>query len=88
LLYLFIILEYRHMFWRKKLEKRSKSGLVGWLAGGTIFHEWKKTTDVNRWLPNGGIGYRLEVQPRMVARVDLGIGRNSTGFYFNFYQAF
>jgi len=84
----FAIMEYRHMFWRKKKQKLSKSGLVGWFAGGTIFHQWEKTTDVNRWLPNIGIGYRLEVQPRMMARVDLGFGRNTKGFYFNFYQAF
>ncbi len=84
----FAILEYRHMFWRPKKNRVSKSGLVGWFAGGTIFHEWEKTADINRWLPNGGIGYRLEVQPRMMARIDLGFGRNTTGFYFNFYQAF
>ncbi len=84
----FVIAEYRHMFWRRTKQQPSKSGVALWLAGGTIFHEWRRTTNVNRWLPNGGIGYRLEVQPRMMARLDLGIGRNSTGFYFNFYQAF
>ncbi len=84
----FVITEYRHMFWRKKKERVSKSGMALWVAAGTIFHEWRRTTDVNRWLPNAGVGYRLEVQPRMVARLDLGIGRESSGFYFNFYQAF
>ncbi len=84
----FALLEYRYMFWRKKKERLSKSGLVGWLGAGTVYHEWRKTTTLNRWMPNGGIGYRLEVQPRMMARVDLGFGRNTKGFYFNFSQAF
>ncbi len=84
----FTMLEYRYMFWRKKKKQLSKSGFTAWFAAGTIFHKWQKTTDLNRWLPNGGIGYRLEVQPRMMARLDYGFGRNTSGFYFNFYQAF
>ncbi len=40
------------------------------------------------WLPNGVLGYRLEVQPRMNLRIDFGFGRETMGFYFNFNEAF
>ena len=40
------------------------------------------------FLPNGGFGYRLELQPRSNVRVDFGFGRNSRGIYFNFTEAF
>ncbi len=80
---LFGIAEYRHSFYKRD-GKRSPHGLVGWIAGGSIapdlgFHDW---------LPNGGIGYRFEVQPRMAVRLDMGFGKNSRGFYFNFNEAF
>ena len=39
-------------------------------------------------LPNVGIGYRLEVQPRRNLRLDLGWGYDEIGFYLNFTEAF
>jgi hypothetical protein len=39
-------------------------------------------------LPNVGVGYRLEVQPRMNLRIDFGWGFETFGFYFNFNEAF
>ncbi len=85
----FGIVEYRHSFLRKKAGKDgrmiSKHGLVGWVAGGAIYSD---ASAIKNWLPNAGIGYRFEVQPRMNARVDFGVGRNSTGFYVSFNEAF
>lgn len=76
--------EYRHMF-KKKDGTRSKHGMVGWVGTGSLGYDFSK---FHNWLPNGGIGYRLEVQPRMNVRVDIGFGRGTSGFYFNFNEAF
>jgi hypothetical protein len=35
-----------------------------------------------------GLGYRFELQPRSNVRIDIGFGRNSSGIYFNFTEAF
>jgi len=63
----------------------SKSGFVAWIGGGTL---GETVGDFNKWLPNVGFGYRFEVQPRMNLRVDIGFGKESRGFYFNFNEAF
>lgn len=76
--------EYRHMF-AKKDGSLSKSGFVAWLGAGTL---GETVVEFNKWLPNGGIGYRFEVQPRMNLRLDIGFGKESRGFYFNFNEAF
>ncbi|UKJ06089.1 BamA/TamA family outer membrane protein [Solitalea lacus] len=81
---LFGIGEYRHTFYKKDA-KPSKYGAVGWLATGSIGED---PTDFKHWLPNGGIGFRFEVQPRMNLRLDYGFGKGSSGFYFNFQEAF
>jgi hypothetical protein len=81
---LFFIGEYRHTF-LKKDQTLSKHGVVGWLGTGSI---GKDPSEFTHWLPNVGVGYRLEVQPRMNLRIDIGIGRESAGFYFNFNEAF
>ncbi len=80
---LFGIAEYRHSFYKKNGE-RSKHGLIGWVAGGSIAPD----LGFEHWLPNAGIGYRFEVQPRMAIRLDFGIGKDTKGFYFNFNEAF
>jgi hypothetical protein len=81
---LFFIGEYRHTF-LKKDQTLSKHGVAGWLGTGSI---GKDPSEFTHWLPNVGVGYRLEVQPRMNLRIDIGIGRESAGFYFNFNEAF
>lgn len=80
---LFGIAEYRHTFYKRN-NTLSKHGLVGWIATGSIDEKFS----YQYWLPNAGIGYRFEVQPRMAVRLDFGIGRDSFGFYFNFNEAF
>ncbi len=82
---LFGIVEYRHTFYKRN-GKPSIHGLVGWVAAGSVADKPGNMCD---WLPNGGIGYRLQVQPRMNVRLDFGIGKGgSRGFYFNFNEAF
>jgi len=81
---LFFIGEYRHMF-NKRSGEMSKHGVVAWLGTGSVFDS---PSGLTNWLPNGGVGYRLEVQPRMNLRIDIGFGRETQGFYFNFNEAF
>lgn len=85
----YFLAEYRHKFYKANGEA-SRSGMVGWIGSGTIF-DFEKNSDYNNqalWLPSYGVGYRLEVQPRMNVRLDIGIGRETSGFYFNFQEAF
>jgi len=81
---LFFLGEYRHMFLKASGEM-SKHGMVAWLGTGTIGPD---PGQFDKWIPNFGFGYRFEVQPRMNLRIDIGIGRETSGFYFNFNEAF
>ncbi len=76
------LVEYRQMFMRKG--KLMRHGFVAWLGGGTL----GARGDFNGFLPNGGVGYRFELQPRSNVRVDIGVGKKSNGVYFNFTEAF
>jgi hypothetical protein len=84
---IFFIAEYRHTF-LKKDKTLSKHGAVVWVGTGSIFNEEVISNNNLNWLPNYGVGYRYEVQPRMNLRLDFGFGRESMGVYFNFNQAF
>lgn len=81
---LFYLGEYRHMF-QKPDGSLSKHGFVVWMGTGTIADSPDK---FENWLPNFGFGYRFEVQPRMNLRIDIGVGKETSGFYFNFNEAF
>lgn len=81
---LYGITEYRHMFYKHNGEI-SKHGAVAWIGAGTIGTD---VTEFEKYLPNYGLGYRIEVQPRMNLRIDVGLGRETAGFYFNFNEAF
>ena len=85
---LFGLLEYRQMFNRKRPNKKgslkSKSGFVTWVGTGTVS---KGIGELN-WLPNFGVGYRFEVQPRMNVRVDYGFGSDTNALYITFNEAF
>ena len=81
---IFFIGEYRHMF-EKASGELSKHGMVAWMGTGSIAQD---PSSFSNWLPNFGFGYRFEVQPRMNLRIDIGIGRETSGFYFNFNEAF
>jgi hypothetical protein len=56
-----------------------------WLGAGTLGNTDKHFDDI---MPNFGVGYRIQVQPRMNLRLDIGFGTVSYGFYFNFNEAF
>lgn len=83
----YILPEYRHTFYKKDGEI-SKHGMVAWVGTGTVWDFETTNSQDLRWLPNFGLGYRLELQPRMNLRVDVGIGRETSGIYFNFNEAF
>lgn len=80
----FGLAEYRYQFTRKGGEL-SRHGIVGWLGTGSI---GSTITDFTDWLPNAGMGYRFEVQPRMNVRVEVGFGKKTSGFYISFNEAF
>lgn len=81
---LYGLAEYRHQF-AKKDGSLSKMGAVGWVGAGTL---GETVGEFDKWLPNFGLGFRFEVQPRMNLRIDFGFGKETTGFYFNFNEAF
>jgi len=69
----------------KILGRNMRQGIVLWNGLGTVAHHFNQ---IKYALPNVGIGYRIEVEKRMNVRFDLGFGKNSTGFYINFNEAF
>ena len=83
--------EYRHMFnfgdetWIKRTG--SKMGFVVWGGFGTVNAEFPL---MKNFLPNYGLGLRIEVQPRMNFRVDFGRDpiNQQTLIYFNMTEAF
>lgn len=85
------IMEFRNMFRKSGSEPHGLSphGVVAWIGGGSIAPEVK---DFKDWLPNFGVGYRFEVQPRMNVRLDVGFAQEENGWapavYFNFNEAF
>lgn len=70
---------------RHKLDWRH--GIVGWVGTGTLSNT-PSSLGEGHWLPTVGAGYRFEFKPRMNVRLDFGVGRNSTGFYFQVGEAF
>jgi hypothetical protein len=83
------VVEYRHMFKRKRLNKKgnynSRWGYVAWVGTGSVA---PRMIELKHWLPNGGVGLRWEVRDRMNIRVDAGIGQGEHGFYVTFKEAF
>ncbi|TKV11563.1 hypothetical protein FDX19_07205 [Citrobacter sp. wls619] len=71
--------------YRRKLDWRH--GVVGWLGAGTMGPSFSALDD-GRWLPSAGVGYRFEFKPRVNVRLDYGIGKGSSGFYFQVGEAF
>lgn len=86
-----VMAEYRQMIntdkstWVKRM--LNHVGFVGWAGCGFMGPNPGKIEGV---LPNYGIGLRIEVQPRMNVRLDLGKNtvNNQTLFYFNMTEAF
>ncbi|MGF1724081.1 BamA/TamA family outer membrane protein [Photobacterium nomapromontoriensis] len=73
-------LEVRHSF-------NHRHGMVTWIGAGNLAPAVDALFDEN-WLPTVGIGYRFAFKARINVRVDLGVGKDSTGFYFHVNEAF
>lgn len=91
---LYGIAEYRHQFTSAKRESGlGRNGLVVWVGAGSLAPTLGEFESV---LPNWGVGYRFELQPRMSARMDIGFGKEfkASGdkfvpsVYFSFAEAF
>lgn len=73
-------LEYRQsLSWR--------NGIVGWIGSGTMASHFSAAAG-QRWLPTIGAGYRFAFKPGVNIRLDYGIGKNSSAFYFQAGEAF
>lgn len=72
--------EWRHSF-------NDYHGMVLWAGLGNVAHHGK---DLFRTgvLPTYGIGYRFAFKPRVNIRIDFGLGKKTSGFYFNINEAF
>lgn len=85
----FTTVEYRHMFKRGKPNKKnnynSRLGYVVWLGAGSVSSSFDRFVN---WLPNGGVGLRAELQPRMNVRVDYGLAKGEQGFYVTISEIF
>ncbi|WP_447400770.1 BamA/TamA family outer membrane protein [Vibrio harveyi] len=64
-----------------------RHGVVGWLGAGNIAPTYRDLFK-SSWLPTVGVGYRFAFKARINVRVDLGVGKDSTGFYFQINEAF
>lgn len=86
-----VLAEYRQMFntdkenWLKRVI--SHLGFTAWAGCGFM---GPRPAQIEGVLPNYGLGLRIEVQPRMNVRLDLGKNtvNNQTLFYFNMTEAF
>ena len=72
--------ELRQKVWRR-------NGIALWVGAGNVFHDFN-TFRWSQTLPNFGVGYRWEFKKRVNVRLDLGFGRNGSGFIFNINEAF
>ena len=77
--------EYRHMT-NTRLWKLGRNGFAVWAGIGFIGEDLGDLG--GHELPNAGVGYRLEVQPRRNLRLDFGVGYEEFGFYLSFAEAF
>lgn len=71
--------------YRQKLSWRH--GVVAWAGAGTMGPN-VRDLGRSRWLPTFGVGYRFAFKPGINIRLDYGIGRSSSGFYFQVGEAF
>ncbi|MCL9774743.1 BamA/TamA family outer membrane protein [Vibrio methylphosphonaticus] len=77
--------EYRHTF-RRHGGGLSAHGMTLWSGVGAIGNSAEDLS--GHAILSYGVGYRYELQPRMNIRLDLGMGKHGSAFYFNFTEAF
>lgn len=70
--------------WRHQLEWRH--GIALWAGAGTLAS--RPSGLGTHVLPTFGAGYRFMFKPRVNVRLDLGVGRDSAGFYFQLGEAY
>jgi hypothetical protein len=80
------IAEYRHKFYTSH-GKPTRSGFALWCGIGSIGSDFNGAL-FHKVLPDLGIGYRFEIQPRLNVRLDLGYSPFYSGIYFNIQEAF
>lgn len=64
-----------------------RHGMVAWLGAGNVAPSYHALF-ADKWLPTVGLGYRFAFKARINVRIDLGIGKQSSGFYFQVNEAF
>lgn len=64
-----------------------RNGIAVWVGAANVFPSFKKL-EANQTLPNFGVGYRWEFKKRVNVRLDMGFGRDGSGFMFNINEAF
>ncbi|MBV7316238.1 BamA/TamA family outer membrane protein [Shewanella sp. NIFS-20-20] len=64
-----------------------RHGFVYWLGAGNVAGDWSGLFK-QTWLPSIGVGYRLAFKERVNIRLDVGIGKDSSGVYFHINEAF
>lgn len=72
--------ELRHSF-------NARHGMVAWLGTGAIAPTYRSLEEQS-WLPTVGVGYRFAFKARINVRIDMGLGKESSGFYFQVNEAF
>lgn len=72
--------ELRQHVWRR-------NGVVVWAGAGNIFNDFDQLK-IKQTLPTVGFGYRWEFKNRVNIRLDYGIGKGESSFYFNVNEAF
>lgn len=70
---------------RQKIYKRN--GAAIWAGAGNVFPKFSEF-DWSHTLPTFGIGYRWEFKNKVNIRLDYGIGKGQSAFYFNINEAF
>ena len=55
---------------------------------GVLYESYVHPMTILSTLPSAGVGYRFEFKPRVNVRLDYGIGKGSSGFYFQVGEAF
>lgn len=70
---------------RQKIYNRH--GVVAWVGAGNVFPKFNKF-QWSETLPSYGVGYRWEFKNRVNIRLDYGIGKGQSSFYFNINEAF
>lgn len=77
-------IELRQNLWRRL-------GMTAWVGGATVFSALSDFRDKDikpEWIPNWGLGLRIEFKHNVNARIDFGMGRHTSGFVFAVGEAF